>query len=321
MKWRSRVGMVAAATSAAMLASIVLKASHPPAISGAAHTARATQATADPSGNGLYQFTTINFPGVSDTEAYGLNDAGLVSGFYVNNGIGRGFLWRNGSFTSVVHDPDDPSENTLLGEVNGLGLVVGNYGPFTVQHAAIYSILTGQWTTLPDVPNLPINIGDGINLFGIATGSAAMGTVAGTSDSIGWTWDGRNYSFFSAPGAALAGTAPIGINDLGLVCGYFQDVNGVYHGFLKEGSRFTDIDVPGATGTYAYGLNDLGEVVGTYTDQQGNSHGFVLRAGNFTTVDVPGSLGTLVTNVNDLGDLVGLWFDANATHAFLASHR
>jgi hypothetical protein len=282
-----------------------------------AHT-RTTQSIVDPSGNGQYQFTTIDVPGTSDTEAYGVNNTGLVSGFYVLNGIGHSFLWRNGTLTTVVHDP---SSNTLLGDVNEPGMVAGNYGPFSIQHAAMYSIGTGMWTTLPDVPNLPINLGNGINPQGIATGSAATGSVAAPSNSIGWTWDGKKYSFFSVPGAAGFGTESVGINAPGTVSGYFQDVNGSFHGFLKEGSTFANVDVPGASDTFAYGLNNSGEQVGYYVDQLGDVHGFVLRAGKFTTIDVPGSLATLVTNINERGDLVGLWFDSNATHAFLASRR
>jgi hypothetical protein len=215
----------------------------------------------------------------------------------------------------------DSGPNTLLGDVNEPGLVAGNYGSFNTQHAAIYSIGAGTWTTLPDVPNLPINLGNGINPQGDVVGSAATGSVAVPSNSIGWTWDGRKYSFFTVPGATGFGTEAVGINAPGLVSGYFQDINGSFHGFLKQGSQFTTIDVPGATGTFAYGLNNSGEQVGYYVDQQGGVHGFVLRSGSFTTIDVPGSLATLVTNVNERGDLVGLWLDSNATHAFLASRH
>jgi hypothetical protein len=204
--------------------------------------------------------------------------------------------------------------------VNEPGLVVGNYGLFDLQHAATYDIGTGTWTTLPDVPNLPMNIGNGINSQGTAVGVASMGNLNVTFNNVAWIWDGTAYSFFTAPGAAAEfGTTAAGINARGQVSGFFQDASGGFHGFLKDGSTFTQIDVPGATGTLAYAINNRSDVAGWYMDQQGGEHGFVLSGGNFTTIDVPGSRGTLVTGINEKGELAGLWFDVNATHAFTAS--
>jgi hypothetical protein len=268
-------------------------------------------------GGPQYTFTTIDAPGTSDTEAYGINNLDLVTGFYVTNGMGHGFWWRNGTSHPVQHS-SDPNENTLLGHANDLGLVAGNYGTASTQHAAIYSILENKWTPLPDVPGKPINVGNGINFWGLAVGAASMGNVAEPSNSTGWIWDGKAYSFFTVPGAAMLGTEPVGINALGLVSGYFQDAEGSFHGFLKLGSKFTNIDVPGATDTFAFGINSFADQAGYYVDQDGNIHGFVLRAGVFTTIDVPGSSATLVTDINDAGDLSGLFFDNNGTHAFIA---
>jgi len=318
MKPISPVEMLAVAVCAAVVTPVVSKASHPPVIPAVAHAARTTQSIVNSSGNGQYQFTTIDVPGTSDTEAYGISNTGLVSGFYVVNGTGHGFLWRDGTLTTV---DQGSGSNTLLGDVNEPQMVAGNYGPFNIQHAAIFSIRTGMFTTLPDVPNLPINLGNGINPQGDVAGSAAMGSVAAPFNSVGWIWDGRDYSFFSVPGAAGLGTEAVGINAPGSVSGYFQDVNGHFHGFLKQGSKFTTIDVPNATDTFGFGLNNSGEQVGYYVDQQGNLHGFVLSGGNFATIDVPSSLATLVTNINERGDLVGLWFGSNATHAFIATRR
>jgi hypothetical protein len=209
--------------------------------------------------------------------------------------------------------------HTLLGDVSEPGLVVGNYGSFFLQHAAIYSIRTGTFTTLPDVPNMPMNFGNGINPQGIAVGSTAMGDLGASFNNIAWTWDGREYSFFNVPGASGFGTAAGGINAPGQVSGYFQGANGSFHGFVKEGSTFTQIDVPGASNTFGYAINSRTDLAGWYFDQQGGEHGFVLSRGTFTTIDVPVSLGTMVTGINDKGELAGLWFAADATHAFTAS--
>jgi hypothetical protein len=150
MKPRYPIVVLAVASGAAMLTPVVSRASHPPIIPSVAHTVRTAQPIVDPSGTAHYQFTTIDAPGTSDTEAYGINNTGLVSGFYVVNGIGHGFLWQNGALQTVDH-PGDRTSNTLLGDVNEPGMVASNYGPFDTQHAAIYSVGAGTWTTLPDI--------------------------------------------------------------------------------------------------------------------------------------------------------------------------
>jgi probable HAF family extracellular repeat protein len=302
MKSRYRVELLVVAAGAILLAPVVSRAAHPP------------------SGSALYQFTTIDGPGSSFTLANGINNPGLVSGYYVINGIAHAFLWQNGKVTTV----DNPgAAYSLLGGVSNSGLAAGNYGPFETQHAAIYSIHSGSWITLPDVPGFPSNFGNGINPQGIVVGFAYQGTLAQGNNAVGWIWDGK-YSFFTAPGSdpATFGTGPIGINSQGDVSGNFSDSSGVFHGFLKQGSKFTQIDVPGATYTVANGLNNRGDIVGYYADQQNINHGFLLSGGQFTTIDVPGSIGTLIFDINEPGDLVGYFQDSTSRfHGFSASRH
>ncbi len=93
------------------------------------------------------------------------------------------------------------------------------------------------------------------------------------------------YTTIDVPGAA--DTAAVGINDSGVVSGFYEDSSGNDHGFLDRKGTFTTINVPGAADTVATVINDLGVVVGYYIDSSGDSHGFVDRGGHFTTVDAP----------------------------------
>jgi len=262
-----------------------------------------------------YQFTTFDYPGAFATTAYGINAPGLVAGAYFVQGIAHGFYLQKGSLTGIDHPG---AEFTLLGGVSEPGLVVGNYGPFATQHAAIYNIGTGTWTTFPDVPNLPVNIGNGINAQGIAVGAASTGDLNGTFNSVAWIWDGQAYSFFTVPGAGVLGTTAAGINASGQVLGYFGDANNASHGFLKDGSTLTQIDVPGAIDTFSYAINSRTDIVGWYVDQQNITHGFLLSGGKFTTIDAPDSMGTQVTSISNNGEIAGFWYDVNAIHAFTA---
>jgi probable HAF family extracellular repeat protein len=103
-----------------------------------------------------------------------------------------------------------------------------------------------------------------------------------------------------------------GVNNAGLISGFFVDTGGVNHGFLLNGTTETTLDAPGSTFTQALGLNNKGQMVGFYLDATGNMHGFVYSGGSYNTVDDPNGVGTTIINgINDLGQLVGFYVDAN----------
>ncbi|HLJ98001.1 MAG TPA: hypothetical protein VKU02_32875, partial [Gemmataceae bacterium] len=81
-------------------------------------------------------YTTLNFPGSTETEANAINNAGQIVGFYYD-AAGRlhGFLLSDGTYTTV----DVPGAGTTLAlGLNDAGLVVGYYemnGPFFNEHS------------------------------------------------------------------------------------------------------------------------------------------------------------------------------------------
>jgi probable HAF family extracellular repeat protein len=260
-----------------------------------------------------YGFTTIDIPdGVDGVFAYGVNDEGLVSGFYEDSSAYyHGFLWKDGTVRTV----DAPGDwaDTYLGSGNDLGVVIGNYDDdLTVSHATLYRVWDQTWTRLPDVPGCPLNYGNAINNYGIAVGAAYQGTPTDYYGGVGWIWDGRHYSLFTVPEASgLAyGTYAAGINDSGKVSGLYQDSQNVYHGFLKHGQNITSLDVPGAEDTFAYGINNQDEVVGYYFDGSAY-HGVIMQAGKFVTVDVPGATNTQIFGINNRDQIVGWYSDTS----------
>lgn len=273
--------------------------------------------------NAAYDFVSIDAPGAAATVAYGINDAGLIAGYFFDSSSNfHGWLQQRG--VPKVHDHPQALD-TVLGDPNNAGIVIGNFGD-AAQHVVLLDAETGTWTPLPDIPNLQINLGDGINNRGIGTGVACAGNFVTVifANCVSWTWDGRAYSFFQHPDASIAngGTTANGINDRNQVAGYFTDASAINHGFVKDGDDFSTIDVPGATNTFGFDINDRGEVVGYYIDQGGIFHGFVERNGNFATVDFPGATQTLINGNDARGDLAGAWFDANSVeHGFVALKR
>jgi probable HAF family extracellular repeat protein len=273
-----------------------------------------------------YRFTTIQIAEAEYPIAFGINNEGLVTGYYVDatTGYFEGYLYQNGTVTTVDVPASYMSVDTLLGGVNDKGVAIGNYDDAgLVSYATLYRVRDQTWTTLPDIAGLPINFGNAINNNGVAVGTAFDGDVNGFYyyNGVGWTWDGRDYSFITFPAASesLSGTFASGINDSGKVVGYYEDSDSDYHGFLKDGRRMSSFDVPGADDTYPSAINNQDEVVGYYSIGTTN-YGFIMQASNFVTVDVPGAASTLIFGNNDRGEIVGQYIDASGNeYAFVAT--
>jgi hypothetical protein len=273
-----------------------------------------TPAPATPA-SAQYRFVSIAIPGSTGTYSFGINNAGVVTGSYNDaSNNSNGFVWQNGT----SHTLDSlGSVDTALQSVSNRGVAAGYYGDNTASHAAMYSLASSGWITLPDIPGLPNNLGWGINSYGVAVGYAGGGDSGfgyNPTNTVAWIWNPstQTYSFFNVPEAAQYSSYADSINDKGQIVGTFFDTSGVAHGFVKEGATYTTIDVPGATGTYAYGNNNSGAIVGVWQNLSGWNEGFVRTSGGtVTVVDFPGALETEIGGINDRGDICGLWVDPN----------
>jgi uncharacterized membrane protein len=116
-------------------------------------------------------------------------------------------------------------------------------------------------------------------IAGTASALALMPAAASAGGAPG------QYTTIDVPGATT--TLAVGVNDLGVVSGFYADGNGNDHGFLDRDGTFTTINVPGAAGTVLTVVNDLGVAVGYYIDSSGAAHGLVDRHGRFTTINAP----------------------------------
>jgi len=113
----------------------------------------------------------------------------------------------------------------------------------------------------------------------------------------------------------------MGMNDQGQICGQYQDLQGNIHGFIKSGSNYTTVDVPGADQTWCIAMNNHGDVVGVYYVFDPNNfqeHGYILHKSQFLTFPTPG-LGAL-TGINDQGVVAGCYTDGDGPwHGFIAT--
>ena len=180
-----------------------------------------------------------------------------------------------------------------------------------------------------DFPGTEFNQLLGLNFRGQAVGYFA--------DSPGFTvdhayiYDENGSVFLQIVNAAWTSSQATGINDQGVVCGFYVDVSSVTHGFMLNGGTLTTLDFPGSNFTQALGLNNNGQVVGVYSTANGAPpmHGFVYNSanGHFRTVDDPdgvnGGLSTTTVNgINNLGQIVGFYVDKTGnTDGFIGTPK
>ncbi|MGA2661433.1 MAG: hypothetical protein ABSH34_28465 [Verrucomicrobiota bacterium] len=107
--------------------------------------------------------------------AIGINDRGLVTGVYTDPATGDllSFVMERGVLTTGISFPG--ATITALGPANNRGVEIGNYGDDTDQRAVLHDVRSGAFTSLPEIPGMPLNEGNSINDAGHAVGNAYAG--------------------------------------------------------------------------------------------------------------------------------------------------
>ena len=108
-----------------------------------------------------YEIVHIDIPGAIWSEAAEITQRRIVSGYF-GDALGgvHSFLWFNGLTVTI----DKPGEAiTAVAAISEKGLMFGNWGTETEQHAGYYDPTTTTWTQLPDIAGYPLNIGSRMN--------------------------------------------------------------------------------------------------------------------------------------------------------------
>ncbi len=266
-----------------------------------------------------YTFQTITSP--SDpafTEALGINDAGTIAGYYGDGSVvpSKGFTLAPPSYTVFTSENFPGSAQTQVAGINGSGYTAGSYvdaGGNT--HG--FTLIGGTFTTV-DSPGTTFNQLLSINGSDVAAGFSETSGVQSPFTESGGVFTDLD-GFLPANKDAEA----TGVNNTGVVSGFFVDTTGTTHGFLLVGGVETTLDYPGATFTQALGLNNDGQVVGDYIDASGYTHGFLYDIGTGTYTEINDPLGmdtTTINGINDSDALVGFYVDAAGnTDGFVAT--
>ena len=264
----------------------------------------------------------------SDTNGFGVNDSGQVTGQSNTGSGGHAFL----------SGPDGAGPLKPLGALNGSsaasygtgvnanGQVAGyastNDGDYYGLHAFLSAPNGGALKDLGLLSGGTFSYGTGVNANGQVSGYADIGSST-------------YHAFLSGPkGGALKdlGILPggftsygTGVNGRGQVTGY-GTAYGATHAFLSglNGGALKDLGtLPGGTYSYGTGVNDSGQVVG-YADTGGGSQdAFLYSGGVLTDLNTLVSSGltlTQATGISNNGFITGYGNDGNGfTHAFLLS--
>ena len=254
-------------------------------------------------------FTTIDFPDGTGTQAWAINPRGDIVGSYtLADKSSHGFLVSGERYITI----DFPgATSTGPGAINARGDIAGQYTlPDKSAHGFLLS--GGSFRTI-DVPGARVTSPGASN----ARGDIVGGYTLPDGTRHGFLFTGGSFTTVDFPGAST--TVPSGINPRGDIVGGFM-MAGVAHGFLLSGGKFTSYDFLGATSTQAYGVSARGEIAGRYV-AGGVTHGFLWSGGDFTTIDFPGATYTAAYFINTTDDVLGQYQVNGTFHSFLMARR
>jgi hypothetical protein len=167
--------------------------------------------------------TSFDYPGASLTEAYGINDSGVVVGSYIPTGSGIYYSYtQNGTTYTTLNVPGATTLSEALG-INSAGTVVGAYiGADSKVHGYIDN--GGSYSTF-DVPGSTSTYVYAINNHG-----DLAGVYNDSAGQHGYVDIGGVITTLDVPGAGT--TSVYGLNDADVVSGTWIDSNFNNHGFI-----------------------------------------------------------------------------------------
>lgn len=293
-----------------------------------------------PAANAAPMYSVTALP--PNTIAYGINNAGQVTGEVASGDEGSAFLWAAGVLTPL---------GTLGGPATGLaissnGLVAGYARPAGDAQAFLHNgsgavalgtlggaqsfamgvnaagQVTGQSINVAGETRAFLYSGGSMTDIGTLGGDFASGAginnaghvVGETSLNNGTFPDVRAFLYrdgsmqdLGTLGGRISSAAAI--NDMGQVAGYSYTADSIEHAFLYVDGTMIDLGTLGGSRSFGYGINALGQVVGT-SDLADDleRHAFIFSAGVLTDLNslIDPSSGWVLheaRGINDLGQV------------------
>jgi PEP-CTERM motif len=288
---------------------------------------------------GGYRFTNFDFAPLTGTatgsNVNGISNTGQVVGTTVDAAGAPTFTNFSGSPTTTLTQLNTGAGQTAFG-INSAGNVVGGNDA-----NAFFLPNGGALQTLMTPPNAinAFGINDKGNIVGqFTSGGSTPGFILGSSGSTTFT------TINQPAGAAGDVINAQGINNNGLVVGFYLGNDGQVHGFTANAPATPGVITatavadptipvvpgePGATFVFSQilGINDNGLAVGYFGDSTTSQHGYFYNTntGNYRFLDDPaaaflnGVEVTQITGITNSGEIAGFYSDANGVfHGFVA---
>ena len=178
-------------------------------------------------------FSRIDFPGATYTDVYEINNDGVVVGSYYLNG-GHGFIFKNGQYKTV----DYPGAvNSGLTAISDNGIMVGTFWDGNVTHSDDGFEFDG--TDFIHIDLNPSTWRDA-ELNGINDNGEIAGLYEGPQKTHSFIYHGGKFESIKSPNASRI--LVHGINNTGVICGVYTNMDGISHGFIGFPTFDTDFD-------------------------------------------------------------------------------
>jgi probable HAF family extracellular repeat protein len=238
-------------------------------------------------------YTQIDYPGALTTTCYGINDAGDITGWYMDSaGVYHGMLLSKETYTTIDYPG---ASSTSLYRSNDTGQIVGIADSFSFVYnkdqgtfeqvsypgsSATYATSINNAGTVAGYFTLNDNFSEGfvlagsayvpltpmktenIYVWGITSLGELVGGTAGGHTSLTFSFQNGTYQQIEIPNSP----ALYGINPAGTVL--------VGAGFLFRNNTLQTLHFPGGGVTLAYGVNNSGKIVGLFVDSNDQQHCF-----------------------------------------------
>jgi hypothetical protein len=257
-----------------------------------------------------FKFADVKAKGASETDSYSVNDSGVIAGDYIDkSGVQHGMILAGTKLTSF----DGPSGSSSISAygINNSSVVVGWYLDSNGTPTS-FAYSNGTFTPIA-YPKASATEANGINDNGWIVG--AYFDKNGVEH--GFYWDTKKYHAVNVKGAVT--TIAWDVNNSNTISLYTVDSSGLpVDGFLLNGKKFTNVDVPGYTENALHAISNNGDLDYTVFDSSSNRHGVLYQASTNTwTVfdDTKGVNSTRADGINVNLEMVGRYSPASGTPA------